>query len=844
MPESKDISQITLEETWMLRYWHNVSNLIREDIAYIWTEDAQKALKDMKTEAGRISLLLRRIHRRKRAKLIKLNKRDEYDGRLKEELSDLRKFIHDLNRLKAKEKWVRIIDEEIRQIIGELEAEKADLKAIKEQTAIREKTKRIAASAIYIRRFRELQSLGLNTTRYHALALFFVRHWDKRKRYWNPEDVRQFRCSESYLMFSRGIPAIADLINEENWPELLRLAKGIDNQHRDAKYETIAYALPCLKDLIREIGLSKVVDDLITLSTSGWGDTQSKKTFFGRSLPSVKDLINKDTWPSLIEMAEADGGFQLFSYGLPAVRDIFNQTTLPDLVKLAKQGKSHAIMPLYYVFSMGLTSVKHIINEKSWPEIVAGFEKLIELRDAAVFEHTLPAIKGIITEENWLAIVHEICDIHKQSKEATTFDHAHIHKAFRYVANIVDDQTRPLVFDELLQTYLLFAKKENHFYHGEPKSFYFGIAAVESILTKTNFPLVFQELRKAIEKSNKPATEFSMLYVIRYILTEQNISQIIDEMLTDADTRNFYSFLLIVQHLINDKTDLEDLIAYYNQNRGLFACVVMSIMESFLEIASSKKDLFVRLDKVARLANDQRYYSVQGLVSLGFLCCHVTNAYAGGAAGGHEKKQDPFLNIINDISNAFNYNPSVSVIKPGGESSIVVRGKMDVGGSIGVIYDYGYLYKSYMGDACTHDVTDEKAGISYRKGPKKGQSPAYVANYSTNTYNEVLIRKWTVAGIFYTKGCNQEAIDRLEEISREMSYKEYVNGAYWYRTTKAEVQRRIVKVFPVYEINTSDNSWKVAHTPKAPEGYAEDEHLKIIPFSPERISDIRYSEAA
>ena len=513
MPESDDISQITLEETWMLRYWHNVSNLIREDIAYIWTEDAQKALKDMKTEAGRITLLLRRIHRRKKANLLESRKRanflrskeghsfwvdrhqklqdinaiDRANARGYEELKAMREFIHALNHLEAKKKWVREIDEDIRQIIGELEAEKADLRAIEEeQITGKEKAKRFAINLQYRRRFAVLRELGFNTTRFRSLALFFVRHWDSKRSYRRgPEDVRRFDCKDSFLMFSRGIQAIADLINEDNWPELLRLAGKTDYE---IKYEVIAYTLPCLKPLIQELGLKKVVDGVIYLSSSNkWHDKEVKKTFFGRSLPSVKDLINKDTWPSLIEMAEADGGYQLFAYGLPAVRDIFNQTTLPGLVKLAKQGKSHYLVPLFYVFSKGIHSVKHIINDRTWPDIVAGFEKLIGLGDTNVFEYTLPGLKGIITEENWLAIVHEICDIHKQSKEATTFDHAHIHKAFRYVAHIVDEQTRPLVFDELLQTYLLFAKKVNHFYHGEPKSFYFGIAAVESILTKTNF---------------------------------------------------------------------------------------------------------------------------------------------------------------------------------------------------------------------------------------------------------------------------------------------------------------------------------------------------------------------
>ena len=44
-------------------------------------------------------------------------------------------------------------------------------------------------------------------------------------------------------------------------------------------------------------------------------------------------------------------------------------------------------------------------------------------------------------------------------------------------------------------------------------------------------------------------------------------------------------------------------------------------------------------------------------------------------------------------------------------------------------------------------------------------------------------------------------IRRLIEISVEYSGKEYINGKYWFRTTKFGVPKKIVKYFPVYEIN-------------------------------------------
>lgn len=542
MPTEDDINDIISEEINLQNIWMSVSNLIRKDIAYIWTEDAQKMLKALKSEASTISLILRRIHRRRRANLEesekkadrmhssifqdfwKLSDLRESNKREREELNTIRELIHALNNMQAKEKWVRRINEELHQIIEELEAEKADLRAIAEQTTRKERAKRIAANAFYPMKFMELRQLGLNTTRYHSLALFFVRHWDKRRNYWAKEDVREFQCAETFLMFSRGIPAIANLINEENWPELLRLAVKIDYE---IKYEVIAYTLPSLKPLIQELGLKKVVDDILSISQSEW-DGDSKKLFFANCIPRLSDIINKDTWPGFVKIAELEKYIRLFSHSLPAIRDIINPTTWPGIVKLVlKVEESHGVLAFKFLEG-GLPSVKHIINEETWPDIVIGFKKLIELNDSQVFNHALPGLKGIITKDNWLAIVQEICDIHKKSAEFgdSPYVHVHIHKAFRYILHIIDDYTRPLVFDELFKTYQLFAQETKYGPNSGQQSFYLGIMAVESFLTKTNFPIVFRKLREIIEKSSHAADLFVLLLRFKHILTEKNMSKI------------------------------------------------------------------------------------------------------------------------------------------------------------------------------------------------------------------------------------------------------------------------------------------------------------------------------
>jgi len=845
MTESDDISQITLGETWIHNHWYRLSNIIREDIAYIWTDDAKETVRALKSDASKITFVLRRLHRLMRDRLGQEDKTrySDYEReRYAEQIKALKRFIHDLNHLKAKQKWVQRIGEDINQILEELEAEKAHLKAIKEQTPKIEKAKRFATSMLYLRRFRQLQSWGFDTTRYHSLALFLARHWD---------DIGSFYYREHFLMFRRGLPAIADIINEKNWPELVRLAKGTTDRIYNAKYEIFAYTLPCLKPLIQELGLHKVVDDLIYLSKFvNCYSEEGKKGFFALGLPAVKDLINKDTWPGIIEMAKVSRSDILLTRGLPAIWDMINRVTWPGLVKLAKQAEDAVGVQPFIVFNRGLPCVRHITNDRTWPDIVSGFEKLIKLRDDAVFQYSLPSIKHLITEENWLAIVQEFCELHKKSKDVSVFQN-HIHSALPYLKHIMDKQTYPLVLDELLQLYIEFARKECGFFWGEQEVFGRGIAAIGPILTKENFPLVFQELRKAVEKFGRPAILFLMLYAIRYILTEQNLSKILDEIFVDEDMRDFLLFLVNIRHLIKNKTDLEEMISYRDKHRRLFGSVVMGYMASFFGDISSKKELFDNLDKVAYMADDKRYYTVQGLSSMGFLCCHVTNAFAGGAAGGYQEKKDPFANIVNDIRNAFDYNPSASVIKPEGKSSLVTGGGLggEIRGSIGVIYDYGYLYRSYLGDVGTWDVKGEKSGISYRTSMVKNVPSPIVSNFSTSEYNEVLLRKWTVSGIFYTKGCAQWAIDRLKQISDEMSSDKankegYINGEYWYRATKFGVPKRKKKIFPVYEVDTSTNTWKVVYTPPAPEGYGEEQREKIVPFRAEEYSEKEYRKVA
>ena len=249
----------------------------------------------------------------------------------------------------------------------------------------------------------------------------------------------------------------------------------------------------------------------------------------------------------------------------------------------------------------------------------------------------------------------------------------------------------------------------------------------------------------------------------------------------------------------------------------------------FVSEASTAQELLQLCVKYEYLKDNPKYWTVQGLRTMGCEICHVTNAFSGGATGGREKKLDPFQNIVTDLTNAVAYQPSCSLIRPGFRQSVVAS----KGDAFGVYLDYGYIYEPYSRDARTRDVTDERSGISYRTasranltGPANWKVEPFAlfsanAPESSRDYNEILVRKWTVGGLFYTPRTDGETIERLKRISRQYSYTEQLNGAYFYRKMPFGTPKRIEKLFPVCELDPSTNVLRVVYTPTREEAQQE-----------------------
>lgn len=257
------------------------------------------------------------------------------------------------------------------------------------------------------------------------------------------------------------------------------------------------------------------------------------------------------------------------------------------------------------------------------------------------------------------------------------------------------------------------------------------------------------------------------------------------------------------------------LAKYAAMGYGKYFGIVLEDVHSEADVYNSLNQLPVKIEKTEN-------YTIQGLNALGFMCCHVTNAAGGyGTVAKTPLYKDPFQNIVTDATNAADYNPFASAIRENGKATLTELGRDDInlGGQIGVIYDYGYIYESQLGPKVGREVVDKKTGISRRTFgvPSVPALVTATGKAASEINNFLLLRKWTVSGIFYTNGVRDLIIERLKRLGDELSFKEYVNGAYWYRTTVKGTPKKIIKVFPVYEIEYGTNKSKIVYMPQNPD---------------------------
>ena len=235
--------------------------------------------------------------------------------------------------------------------------------------------------------------------------------------------------------------------------------------------------------------------------------------------------------------------------------------------------------------------------------------------------------------------------------------------------------------------------------------------------------------------------------------------------------------------------------------------------------------------------DDGRYsnfYNVKYLLKNKIYCFHSVNAYFGGMIRNEPLKKNPFENLRKCLINSVNFIPSCSIFKEGR--------KFDIAGTFGVILNFGYIYKSYVLDGSTVErgnyknkevnvyrmnIAEYESFLKERRRAKKNKenikisnienkqfSPYVILKYFSNLKNEVIVRNWTPFAIFYIKGKFNE-IDRLKEISDELSFKKYINGERFYRKFKLWDREDdfIEKIFPIYEVDEEKGTLKEIYKP-------------------------------
>ena len=342
----------------------------------------------------------------------------------------------------------------------------------------------------------------------------------------------------------------------------------------------------------------------------------------------------------------------------------------------------------------------------------------------------------------------------------------------------------------------------------------------------------FVNLRKGCEgdKTYKNILEYGFAYGI---LQNSKIQQLeVNELLEVI--REFGKTLIRVVDDLHKRENVLSLFTY------LINPVIINTSSSDFDkdketiLKNIEKNLTILLSEINNSKNYSNFYDIKYLFKNKIYCFHSVNAYFGGMTGNRTLKKSPLENLKKCLTNSVNFTPSCSIFREGKEFTIV--------GSFGIILNFGYIYKSYISDGRTIEEGNYKnknvnvyrinegeydSFLKERERARKNKekikisniinnqfSPYLILKYCSNLKNEVIVRNWTPFAIFYIKGEFNE-LDKLKEISDELSFKKYRNGEKFYRRFKIWNSKDdfIEKVFPIYEVDTKKGTLKEVYKP-------------------------------
>jgi hypothetical protein len=491
----------------------------------------------------------------------------------------------------------------------------------------------------------------------------------------------------------------------------------------------------------------------------------------------------------LAELVDKRSVLELFKFGFPADESLILDLGLEGFLKLAESCSKECV---FFLFMYGFSAGKHLIKSKENLMVIGDILiRLIEacpkdkefavLANLQNFQHLINSENDLFEVGTILIAIAKDCD--------KDFSYAVINYGFRACGSLIKDKERLLVAGEELVSLAKACPKKR-----VDGIFCFGLSRCRPLIEKFGPGSLINIVKKSGVYAKQALGDFVPLFM-KHVLSGR---------FRWSDAEGFIlKFLDSPWHMAAFRFIPKD---------ELERCIVML----------DYSDLHMRC---ATLLDDKRYWTCEGLNELGFLCCHMTNAFGGGAAltEGEVERKDAFKNIITCLLNQGKnkFQLSISTISPDTKNTLAelspfaLSSDEGIIGCVGVVLDSGFIYEAYAGDASSYTKLNSSKDFSFRSGPSGSRvDPVFAVKFCKEHYNELLVRRWTVGGLFYSKMVKSEVVEQLKSISDSYSFRKYPNPAYISRKVAFGVPKEIEKVYHIYELDLNSKSWKIVYTPK------------------------------
>ena len=188
-------------------------------------------------------------------------------------------------------------------------------------------------------------------------------------------EIAKIARSSAASLFAHGLSRIDDIINEQTWPDLIKMARGTSDISCTFLF---VFTLPSIKHIIREDNLDEIVEGVLLLGKIG------HHNIFGKVVPSLKHVITAENWKSVTEL--------LYEYN----------------TKTGDYGQRNVSL------LWGLPYLRNAITSSNFPLVLQKCEEVrtsLRLNDLALFQNGFPAIEDIVDEGNIIQILDKIKEV-------------------------------------------------------------------------------------------------------------------------------------------------------------------------------------------------------------------------------------------------------------------------------------------------------------------------------------------------------------------------------------------------------------------------------------------------